>query len=99
MTSLQRKHREEAKNILRGFNAAHIQYKIIWSRPSLNEQESKYVYVMMWMDATYTEEKGDVASDDDSKQASPNQNNQVTKAKTRQHICPLNLKPYFRTLL
>eukprot|EP01083_Nonionella_stella_P231154 816506_1 len=58
----------DAKNILRGFNAAHIQYKIIWSRPSLNEQdkinpnddaESKYVYVVMWMDAAYTEEYAD----------------------------------------
>jgi len=61
----------DSKNLLRHFNAAHIQYKIIWSRPSIHrpeeddridpndEGESKYVYVIIWLDGKYAEAYAD----------------------------------------
>eukprot|EP01083_Nonionella_stella_P159561 520652_1 len=52
--------RTDAKNILRGFNAAHIQYKIIWSRHSQSkENNSKYIYVVIWIDEKETEKYAD----------------------------------------
>eukprot|EP01083_Nonionella_stella_P045886 122964_1 len=44
-------------NVLRGFNAAHIQYKIIWSRPSV---PGKYIYVVIWIDEKDAEHYADI---------------------------------------